>query len=153
MSFRDCLHQHHPGCLFAESWPFSRPAQSVFSGKSCPGICSFNKTHKLQKQSFIFPLNIFRMWLCGTCLNPVTKSLSCFFRDLSIQAFIFPSADFGFFLINFFIVLILFKLPAHSSTALLIWKRELFSPLFGGKFAICYLSFNHRSLKFLRLYC
>ena len=118
-----------------------------------PGIYIFNKTLfcKLQKQSFIFPPQVFRMWPCSICLNSVTKSLSYFFRKgLSIQAFNF--ANFGFFLINF-LVLILFKLSAHSSTALLIWRAKLSPPLFGVKFAICYLSFSHRSLRFLRLYC
>lgn len=68
---------------------------------------------------------------CGLAVytSILLLSLSYFFRrDLSIQAFTF--ANFGFFLINFLVVLILFKLSAHSSTALLIWRAKLFPPPF-----------------------
>ena len=59
------------------------------------------------------------------------KSLSYFFRSyLFIQAFTF--ANCGFFLINFLVVLILFKLSAHSSTPLLIWGAKLFPSLYLG---------------------
>ena len=87
-----------------------------------PGIYIFNKTHKLQKQSFILPLEIFRMWPCSICLNSVTNSFSYFFRrDLSIQVFTFT--NFGFFLLISW--LFLFCLNYQHIPVLHYWSEEL----------------------------
>ena len=165
-----CHGHKHPGTFLSSEWPVptkwspwccpqsrSKQQQGVLKGtwKWWSGIYIFNKTLfcKLQKQSFIFPPQVFRMWPCSICLNSVTNSFSYFFRrDLSIQVFTFT--NFGFFLLISW--LFLFCLNYQHIPVLHYWSEELnYSPrpLFGVKFAICYLSFSHRSLRFLRLYC
>lgn len=102
-----CHGHKHPGTFLSSEWPVptkwspwccpqSRSKQQKEKKKKkkkqqqkgvlketwkwWPGIYIFNKTHKLQKQSFILPLEIFRMWPCSICLNSVTNSFSYFFR-------------------------------------------------------------------------
>lgn len=86
-----CHGHKHPGTFLSSEWPVptkwspwccpqsrSKQQQGVLkeTWKWWPGIYIFNKTRKLQKQSFIFPLKIFRMWPCSICLNSVTLCLT-----------------------------------------------------------------------------
>ena len=90
-----CHGHKHPGTFLSSEWPVptkwspwccpqSRSKQQQGDLKEIwkwwPGIYIFNKTLfcKLQKQSFIFPPQVFRMWPCSICLNSVTKSVLLF---------------------------------------------------------------------------
>ena len=140
-----CHGHKHPGTFLSSEWPVptkwspwccpqsrSKQQQGVLKGtwKWWSGIYIFNKTRKLQKQSFILPLEIFRMWPCSICLNSVTNSFSYFFRrDLSIQVFTFT--NFGFFLLISW--LFLFCLNYQHIPVLHYWSEELnYPPLYLG---------------------